>query len=113
MKAPVTTAFWVTILLAVLFIGFIVSASSSSTSSKNSNLQETSDFTNRYVAVKQGVSNTDRFILVEQGLSKAVDIVYDKNTLVMYAVSMGRYNEGCLTILCDSTGKPLLWKSNH
>lgn len=35
--------------------------------------------------------------------------VYDRTTKVQYAVSYGLYNEGTITCLVDSEGKPLLY----
>ena len=37
-------------------------------------------------------------------------VVYDKDTMVMYAVSEGKYNSGNLTLLVDKDGKPLLYQ---
>lgn len=37
-------------------------------------------------------------------------VVYDKDTMVMYAVSEGKYNSGNLTLLVDENGKPLLYQ---
>ena len=37
-------------------------------------------------------------------------IVYHKETKVMYAVSCGSYNYGNLTVLVDADGKPMLWE---
>lgn len=36
-------------------------------------------------------------------------IVYDKETKVMYAVSIGGYNCGNFTLLTDENGNPKLW----
>ena len=37
-------------------------------------------------------------------------VVYDKDTMVMYTVSEGKYNSGNLTLLVDKNGKPLLYQ---
>ena len=37
------------------------------------------------------------------------DIVADRETGVMYAVSRGMYNQGTFTLLVDADGKPLIW----
>lgn len=37
-------------------------------------------------------------------------VVYDKDTMVMYTVSEGKYNCGNLTLLVDENGKPLLYQ---
>lgn len=37
------------------------------------------------------------------------EIVADRETGVMYAVSRGTYNQGTFTLLVDADGKPLIW----
>ena len=37
------------------------------------------------------------------------EIVADRETGVMYAVSRGMYNQGTFTLLVDADGKPLIW----
>ncbi|MBR2553840.1 MAG: hypothetical protein IKE94_03160 [Aeriscardovia sp.] len=37
------------------------------------------------------------------------EIVADRETGVMYAVSRGMYNQGAFTLLVDAEGKPLIW----
>lgn len=37
-------------------------------------------------------------------------VVYDKDTMVMYTISEGKYNSGNLTLLVDENGKPLLYQ---
>lgn len=44
---------------------------------------------------------------VEKGLNWK--IVYDKETKVMYVVSMSSYNRGNFTLLVDEQGAPKLW----
>lgn len=51
------------------------------------------------------------FVVVEQTLQW--NVVYNKETKVMYAVSSGAYNGGTFTMLCDKDGKPQLWKGEH
>ena len=43
-------------------------------------------------------------------LSEPSVVVYDKDTMVMYTVSEGKYNSGNLTLLVDENGKPLLYQ---
>lgn len=64
-------------------------------------------------ALDKGVKTNDksRFVVVEKCWSWQV--VYDKETLVMYAVSDGGYNNGNFTLLVESDGKPLLWKGGE
>lgn len=49
-----------------------------------------------------------RFMMVEQ--NNIWRIVVDRETKVMYAVSLGNYNNGTFTLLVDADGKPLLWE---
>ena len=37
-------------------------------------------------------------------------VVVDRETKVLYTVSLGTYNMGTFTVLVDTEGKPLLWK---
>ena len=53
-------------------------------------------------------STVDRFEVVDR--TYVYYIVYDKETLVMYAISAGSYNQGNITVLVDADGKPLLYK---
>ena len=50
------------------------------------------------------------FIVVER--TTYWNIVYNKTTKVMYAVSRGGYNGGNFTMLCNKDGKPQLWEGN-
>ena len=52
--------------------------------------------------------NASRFERVEY--TGIWDIVADRETDVMYAVSRGVYNQGTFTLLVDADGKPLLWR---
>jgi hypothetical protein len=52
--------------------------------------------------------NTSMFIEVEKTV--VWDIVADRKTGVMYAVSRGGYNQGTFTLLVDAEGKPLIYK---
>ena len=47
------------------------------------------------------------FVVVET--SSIWEIVYHKETRVMYAVSYSMYNCGSFTLLVDADGNPLLW----
>ena len=38
------------------------------------------------------------------------DIVYHKDTKVMYAISRGNYNQGTFTLLVNALGHPLLYE---
>lgn len=51
--------------------------------------------------------DVSRFERVEYTL--VWEIVADRETGVMYAVSRGMYNQGTFTLLVDADGKPLIW----
>jgi outer membrane lipoprotein-sorting protein len=113
MKENIKSGFWIVafFVFVVGFIGLILGAASSCTNTSNNNKEEVVEsYTGHYNAA-QTYDYTDRFVIVEVGKYNTVNIVYDKNTMVMYAMSVGRYNMGSLSVLYDSTGKPLLWKS--
>ena len=59
-------------------------------------------------ATVQAPAAESRFVIVEK--TGFWEVVYDKETLVMYAVSWGSYNCGTFTPLYDTDGSPLLWK---
>lgn len=48
--------------------------------------------------------------MVEVESTSLYQIVYDKYTKVMYAVSYGGYNMGTFTLLVDANGNPLLYQ---
>lgn len=54
------------------------------------------------------VNDVSRFVTVEQTMQW--EIVYDKETGVMYAVSGGSYNVGNFTLLVDAEGNPLIYE---
>lgn len=64
------------------------------------------------------VSSTDKisdridnmFVRVGRSDYINVDIVYDSETKVMYAISCEPYNKGTMTLLVDKYGSPKLWK---
>lgn len=51
--------------------------------------------------------NVSRFKCVE--CNHIWEIVADRETGVMYAVSRGGYNQGTFTVLVDADGKPLIY----
>ena len=51
---------------------------------------------------------TSMFITVETAI--AWDVVYHKDTKVMYVVSDGIYNHGTFTLLVNDDGSPMLWE---
>ena len=54
---------------------------------------------------------TSRFVTVETTIIWKV--VVDKDTHVMYAVSLGGYNSGTFTLLVDADGKPLIYEGGE
>lgn len=55
-------------------------------------------------------ASDERFILINsEGI---FDIYYDKETKVQYSVSRGSSNQGNLTVLVDTEGKPLLYQES-
>ena len=50
----------------------------------------------------------DRFVTLS--CSTNYYIVYDKETMVQYAVSNGSYNRGTFVMLVDKDGKPLIYE---
>ena len=59
-------------------------------------------------SVNNNNKDTSMFVIIEQ--TGTWDIVYHKETKVMYAVSCGAYNNGTFTLLVDADGKPMLWE---
>lgn len=51
-----------------------------------------------------------RFVTVEGDSLSLWQIVADRETGVMYAVSKGSYNGGTFTLLVDAEGKPMIWE---
>jgi hypothetical protein len=56
------------------------------------------------------VSNKSMFVIVEKGTS--YEIVYHRDTKVMYAISCGSHNSGDFTVMVDKYGKPLLYQED-
>jgi hypothetical protein len=59
-------------------------------------------------SVSDNSNNSSMFVEIEQ--TSTWEIVYHKETKVMYAVSCGAYNNGTFTVLLDADGKPMLWE---
>lgn len=53
---------------------------------------------------------TSMFIIVEK--TSAWEVVYHKDTKVMYAVSFAGYNYGNFTLLVNSDGTPMIYGEN-
>lgn len=54
--------------------------------------------------------NPSMFVCVETTTSW--EIVYHRETKVMYAVSGGSHNYGTFTLLVDADGNPMVWKES-
>ena len=56
-------------------------------------------------------SKESMFIVCEpHSFNKCWDVVYHKDTKVMYVVSSGGYNSGNFTLLINPDGSPMLWE---
>ena len=55
--------------------------------------------------------NVSMFMCVEK--NGTWQILVDRKTRVMYAVSDGDYNRGIFTLLVDEEGKPLIYKEKE
>ena len=53
-------------------------------------------------------TNSSMFVMVENNY--AWNVVYHKDTKVMYVISRGSHNQGTFTVMLDADGKPLLWE---
>jgi hypothetical protein len=51
--------------------------------------------------------STSMFVIVEE--AGCWDVVYHKETRVMYVVSNGGYNTGNFTLLVNPDGTPMVW----
>ena len=60
-----------------------------------------------YEAVDSYNDKTSMFVVLEQTYDHAV--VYQRNTKVMYAVSLGAYNAGTFTLLVNADGTPMTY----
>lgn len=56
-------------------------------------------------------TNSSMFILVET--TETWQVVYHKETKVMYAVSSGYYNSGTFTLLVNADGTPMIWEGSQ
>lgn len=62
---------------------------------------------NNAIETKNNENTASMFVLVEK--TNQWCVVYDKDTLCMYAVSCGMYNIGNFTLLVNADGTPKLW----
>ena len=59
----------------------------------------------------ENTTESSRFIIVENASTWLV--AYDKETLVMYAISDLGEGKGVFTVLVNADGSPLLWKGSQ
>lgn len=52
------------------------------------------------------------FVIVEE-VSTLWNVVYNRDTKVMYAVSRGGYNTGNFTLLVNPDGTPMIWEGKR
>ena len=60
------------------------------------------------VETAKSEDDTSMFVKVETTI--CWEIVYHKDTKVMYAVSIGSHNSGTFTLLVDADGKPMIYE---
>ena len=59
------------------------------------------------------VETTSPYILVYTDTYFNCEIVYDKDTKVMYSISNGIYNRGIPTVLLNADGTPKIWEGDE
>lgn len=60
----------------------------------------------------QNSEKSNMFVCVESDFNHGYDIVYHRDTKVMYAVSDDAYNRGTFTLLVNSDGTPMLYEES-
>lgn len=56
---------------------------------------------------------TSPYVLVYTDTYFNCEIVYDKDTKVMYSISNGTYNRGIPTVLLNADGTPKIWEDSE
>ena len=56
---------------------------------------------------------TSPYVLVYTDTYFNCEIVYDKDTKVMYSISNGARNRGTLTVLLNADGTPKIWEGDE
>lgn len=54
-------------------------------------------------------ADTGKSMFVRVEATGVWDVVYHRDTKVMYAVSRGSYNQGAFTVLVNADGLPMTW----
>lgn len=62
-----------------------------------------------YISGESTVENTESMFVYIQECG-SYDIVYQKDTKVMYAISSGTYNNGTFTLLVNADGSPMVYE---
>ena len=65
----------------------------------------------RTTVEEKDVRTTSVFVTVEN--NTLFDIIYDKETMVMYSVSNFGHGPGVLTLLVNADGTPKLWEADR
>lgn len=61
---------------------------------------------------EQEIVDSRYISFVKIGNFAGANIVYCKQTKVMYAISAGSYNNGTVTLLVNADGTPMLWEGD-
>lgn len=56
---------------------------------------------------------TSPYVLIYTDTYFNCEIVYDKDTKVMYSISNGTYNRGTPTVLLNADGTPKIWEDDE
>ena len=59
------------------------------------------------------IETTSPYVLVYTDTYFNCEIVYDKDTKVMYSISNGTYNRGTPTVLLNADGTPKIWEGDE
>jgi hypothetical protein len=65
----------------------------------------------KHIDISQAQDENSRFVIVEE--TYAWEVVRDKYTGVMYAVSFGGDNYGIFTVLINPDGTPMIWEEDE
>ena len=59
------------------------------------------------------IETTSPYVLIYTDTYFNCEIVYDKDTKVMYSISNGARNRGTLTVLLNADGTPKIWEGDE
>ena len=86
----------IALLLLLVIMVFVLTGCSSATVEREGTAQ------------KQEEKTTSMFVVVEE--AGLWEVVYHRETKVMYVVSVSAYNYGNFTLLVDTDGTPMTWE---